>query len=185
MFLLLKTAKTKKWRNEQQQQKEQHAHTHFNIMPQMSTCMTACNWLRGGLPGSRRGFVNRERRKAGLGLHSASLPLGEATPPHQREPQEILPTMYRQSSAWCNTHYTCYDTLTGKSWLQSTESYRVNRNSAAASYKCPQPVSVQIINCKVQTWPGGQWQPMTFYSAFIDTHCTKADGEVHVFRINV
>lgn len=57
-----------------------------------------------GLPGSRRGFVNRGRRKAGLGLRSASLPLGEATPRHQREPQVILPTMYRQSSAWCNTH---------------------------------------------------------------------------------
>lgn len=48
-----------------------------------------------GLPGSRRGFENRERRKVGLGLHSASLPLGEATPRHQREPQVILPTMYR------------------------------------------------------------------------------------------
>lgn len=124
-------------------------------MSQMSTCMTACSWLRGGLPGSRRGFVNRERRKAGRGLHSASLPLGEATPPHQREPQEILPTMYRQSSAWCNTHYTCYDTLTGKERcglinLTAVDSL-TERNSAAASSKCPQPLSVQIINCKVQT----------------------------------
>lgn len=48
-----------------------------------------------GLPGSRRDFENRERRKVGLGLHSASLPLGEATPRHQRKPQVILPTMYR------------------------------------------------------------------------------------------
>lgn len=51
------------------------------------------------LPGSRRGFANRGMRKAGLVLHSASRPLGEATPHHQREPQEILPTMYKQCSA--------------------------------------------------------------------------------------
>lgn len=57
-----------------------------------------------GLPGSKRGFVNRGRRKAGVVLHSVSLPLGEATPRHQREPQVILPTMYRQSSALYNTH---------------------------------------------------------------------------------
>lgn len=75
-----------------------------DIMSQMSKAMTACDGLRGGLPGSRRGFANRGRRKAGLGLRSASLPPGEATPRHQKEPQEILPTMYRQSSAWCNTH---------------------------------------------------------------------------------
>lgn len=55
--------------------------------------------LEAGLPGSGRVCVNRERRKVGLGLRSASLPLGEATPRHQRGPQEILPMMHRQSSA--------------------------------------------------------------------------------------
>lgn len=58
------------------------------------------------LPGSRRGFANRGMRKAGLVLHSASRPLGEATPHHQREPQEILPTMYKQCSAQNDGQHT-------------------------------------------------------------------------------
>lgn len=122
-----------------------------DIMSQMSKAMTACDGLRGGLPGSRRGFANRGRRKAGLGLRSASLPLGEATPRHQKEPQEILPMMYRQSSAWCNTHtHTHCGTLTGKVHcslimshgdsltvtqldivLVDARFYKVNRNNAA------------------------------------------------------
>ena len=60
--------------------------------------------LQGLLPGGRSGFANRWRRKAVLGLRSAPLPLGEATLRHRREPQEILPTMYGQSSARCHTH---------------------------------------------------------------------------------
>lgn len=59
---------------------------------------------KAGLPGSRRGFVNRGKRKAGLGLRSASLPLDEATPLHQRESREILPTVYRQNSRLCNKY---------------------------------------------------------------------------------
>ena len=55
------------------------------------------------LPDSRRGFVNIGRKKVGLGRHSASLPLGEAMPRHQRESQVILPTMYRQNSTLWNT----------------------------------------------------------------------------------
>lgn len=57
-----------------------------------------------GLPGSGRGYENRGKRKAGLGLHSASPPLGDATPRHHTDPQVILPTMHRQISAWCNIH---------------------------------------------------------------------------------
>lgn len=101
-------------------------------MSQTSTCTTACDWLRGGLPGSRRGFVNRERRKAGLGLHSASLPLGEATPRHQREPREILPTMYRQSSAWRSTR----DTPTGDERCSPTDLTAVYRVSQSEQKQC-------------------------------------------------
>lgn len=68
---------------------------------------TACShdkqhklWLHAAglereLPGSGRGFVNRGRRKAGLELRSASLPLGDTTLRHQTKLQENLPTTYR------------------------------------------------------------------------------------------
>lgn len=57
-----------------------------------------------GLPGSRRGFVSRERRKVGRELRLAPLPLSEATLRRRREPQEILPTVHRHGSARGNTH---------------------------------------------------------------------------------
>lgn len=53
------------------------------------------------LPDSRRGFENRERRKAGREHRWVSPPHGKATPHHHRVPQVILPTMYTQSSTVC------------------------------------------------------------------------------------
>lgn len=76
------------------------------INSNMSQVNTHC-MRQAKLPDSRRDFENRGRRKAGLVLHSASRPLGKTTPHHQREPQEILPTMYKQCSAqhdWTHAH---------------------------------------------------------------------------------
>lgn len=57
-----------------------------------------------GLPGSGRGYENRGKRKAGLGLHSASPPLGDATPRHHTDPRVILPTIQTDLSMVQHTH---------------------------------------------------------------------------------
>lgn len=89
-------------------QRKQNSKVHAHITCRSVMTNSNMSWLTAcdrKLPDSRRGFVNRERRKAGLVLHSASRPLGKATPDHQRVPQEILPTMYKQCSAQHeNTH---------------------------------------------------------------------------------
>lgn len=71
-------------------QEKLHAHTVGAERPRLR--MHANRLVGGrGLPGRRCGSVSKGRRKAEPGLRWASLLPAEATPHHQREPQEILP----------------------------------------------------------------------------------------------